>query len=605
MRRPNYVRAAAPWLGPCLALICAQGWAGRGVQDGVLEDGVPLSTAQVGAGLQLYSSESDARILDWTSDGALLVAVHEAGQDQMRRVTGAPPQAESQLLGAPGGMLRAVAAQSFHNEWVAYLGDESGADGSEGAPLSLRALAGGDAKVLVQAAARPGTPVWAHDGRRLAFSATLRDGKSTDLYVLDSADSAGPRLVASGNADARQVLAWTSADRALLVRHTIAGGGDELLLVDIESGAARRVDAPAVAASGYAHVGDVRLAPDDRGVYFVSDLGSAHTGLRYVDLYNNSTLELSATLGHEIEHFDVGSDNRSIAISWTEFGYSRIALLDRLTNGVSILPSLPPGAVSALRFDHGGTHLAVELTASTAPRDVYVCELGAKACTRWTESKLGQYTATRLIAPLTVRFPTWDRPSGSGSALTALLYRPRTPGPYPVLIMLNGHGTPPSAQLDPFVQYCVNELGIAVVAPGLRDGEAGVLDLGALLAWLGAQPDMRRDRVMVQGRGAGGTLALTGLGIYSDRLRAAVSVDGMASSVQIMPIRHPVLLVRGLNSPALDAASAEQLLWRLRSAKISSWFVAPRDRRDALSSEAEQRSAQRVIAQFVATQLGG
>ena len=603
MRRPNYARAVAPWLGPCLALVCAQGWAGRSVQDGVLEDGVPLIGAQVGAGLQQYSSESEARLLDWTSDGALLIAVHEAGQDQMRRVTGAPPQSESPLLRAAGGMLRAAAAQSFHNEWVAYLGDESGADGTEGAALSLRALVGGDTKVLVQAAARPGTPVWAHDGRRLAFSATLRDGKSTDLYVLDTADSAGPRLVASGNADARQVLAWTSADRALLVRHTIAGAGDELLLVDIESGAARRVDAPAAGAGGYAHIGDVRLAPDDRGVYFVSDLGGAHTGLRYVDLYGNSTLEVGATLGHEIEHFDVATDNRSIAISWTEFGYSRIALLDRQT------PVGSPCFALAARVDRAALDrrraLAFRAHQPTAPRDVYVCELGAKACARWTESRLGQYTATRLIAPLTVRFPTWDRPSGSGSALTALLYRPRTPGPYPVLIMLNGNSTPPSAQLDPFVQYCVNELGIAVVAPGLRDGEAGVLDLGALLAWLGAQPDMRRDRVMVQGRGAGGTLALTGLGLYGDRLRAAVSVDGMASSVQIMPIRHPVLLVRGLNSPALDAASAEQLLWRLRSAKISSWFVAPRDRRDTLSSEPEQLSAQRVIAQFVASQLGG
>ena len=605
MRRPNYARAVAPWLGPCLALVCAQGWAGRGVQDGVLQDGVPANGAQVGAGLQQYSSDSEARFLDWTSDGALLVAVHGAGQDQMRRLTGAPPQAESQRLGAPGGMLRAAAAQSFNNEWVAYLGEESGPAGGEGAALNLRALSGGATKLLVPAQAHPGTPVWAHDGRRLAFSATLRDGKSTDLYVLDTADSGGPRLVASGNADARQVLAWTSADRALLVRHTIPGAGDELLLVDVDTGTTRRVDASGAAASAYGHIGDVRLAPGDRGVYFVSDLGGAHNGLRYVDLYDHSTLEVGASLGHEIEHFDVGTDNRSIAISWTEFGYSRIALLDRQTQGLTALPNMPPGAVTALRFDHAGARLAFELAASVAPRDVYVCELATKACARWTESRLGQYTAARLVAPLTVRFPTWDRPSGSGSALTALLYRPRASGPYPVLIMLNGSGAPPSARLDPFVQYCVNELGIAVVAPGLRDGEAGVLDLGALLVWLGAQPDMRRDRLMVQGRGAGGTLALIGLGLYGDRLRAAISVDGMASGVQIMPIRHPVLLVRGLNDPALDAASAEQLLWRLRSAKINSWFVAPRDRRDTLSSEPEQLSAQRVIAQFVATELGG
>jgi dipeptidyl aminopeptidase/acylaminoacyl peptidase len=605
MRRPNYARAVALCLGPCLALVCAPGWAARSVQDGLLEDGVPLSVAEPGAGLQQYSSDSEARILDWISDGTLLISVHEAGQDQMRRLSGAPPQGDSQPLGPPGGTLRDAAAQLFSSDWVAYLDEEPGSAGAEGAALELKALSGGATKSLVPPPARPGAPAWAHDGRRLAFSAKLRDGKSTDLYVLDTAGLSGPRLVASGNTDARQVLAWTGADRSLLVRHTVPGSGNELLLVDVDTGAARRLDAAPAASGSYVHIGDVRLAPGERGVYFVGELGGAHSGLHYLDLYDNSRQEVAATSGHEIEHFDVSADNHSIAISWTEFGYSRIALLNRQSNVLTALPNMPPGAVSALRFDRAGARLAFELAGSAAPRDVYVCDVAGGSCARWTGSRLGQYTAARLVAPLTVRFPTWDRPSGSGSALTALLYRPRTAGPHPLLIMLDGGGTAPSAQLDPFVQYCVNELGVTVIAPGLRDGEAGALDLGALLAWVGAQPDMRRDRVMVLGRGAGGTLALTGLGLYGDRLRAAVSVDGMATGEQIMPIRHPVLLVRGLSSPALDAASAEQLLWRLRSAKIPSWFVAPRDRREALTSEQEQLSAQRVIAQFVATQLGG
>jgi hypothetical protein len=64
-----------------------------------------------------------------------------------------------------------------------------------------------------------------------------------------------------------------------------------------------------------------------------------------------------------------------------------------------------------------------------------------------------------------------------------------------------------------------------------------------------------------------------------------------------------VLLVRGLDQPPLEAAPAEQLLWRLRGAKVNSWFVAPRDRRDALSTPEEQATAWRVIAQFVASQI--
>ena len=151
--------------------------------------------------------------------------------------------------------------------------------------------------------------------------------------------------------------------------------------------------------------------------------------------------------------------------------------------------------------------------------------------------------------------------------------------------------------------YCADELGVTVVQAAIRDGEPGILDLGALLTWLGVQPDTRRERIALLGRGAGGTVALAGLGLYGERLRGAISIDGTATAAQLMPVRSPVLLVRGLDQPPLDAGTAEQLLWRMRGAKINSWFVAPRDRREALATPEEQATAWRVIAQFVATTL--
>jgi pimeloyl-ACP methyl ester carboxylesterase len=108
----------------------------------------------------------------------------------------------------------------------------------------------------------------------------------------------------------------------------------------------------------------------------------------------------------------------------------------------------------------------------------------------------------------------------------------------------------------------------------------------------------------VQGRGSGGTLALTALGLYGDRLRGAVDIDGPASIAQLVSLRAPVLLVRGLQRNALDAGAAEQLLWRLRGAGVESWFVAPRDLGGSLSGEEGQAAAQRVIAQFLRLRLG-
>jgi len=601
MWRLNYARAAALGLGACCALLCAPVHAGRLVQDGVLQDGVPAASVQLGSGMARFGSGSEARLLDWLSDGSLLVATRDGGREQLQRWNGTPPQ--PQALGAPVLQLRAAAAQPFHNDWVAALASSPEASGGDDAALWLAALDGGAAKLLVEAAAHPGAPAWAHDGRRLAFSATLRAGDNCDLYMLDTGASAGPRLIASGAAGAWQVLDWTSADRSLLVRHTVSGRGDELLFVDVDTGAMRRVDAPPAATATYAHIGEARLAPDDRGIYLITNRGNDHDQLQYIDLYANSTTELPANFDHGVGHFDVSPDGHLIALSWNESGYDRIALLDRQTSQLRTLANLPPGNVATLRFDHAGTHLAIELAATTAPRDVYVYDLASASLVRWTSSRLGDFSAARLVAPLTVRFPTWDRANGSARALSALLYRPRSAGPHPVLIMQGGADSPLRAQLDPFVQYCVAELGMTVVQAAIRDGEPGILDLGALLAWLGVQPDTRRDRIALLGRGAGGTVALASLGLYGERLRGAVSIDGTATAAQIMPIRRPVLLVRGLDQPPLAAASAEQLLWRLRGANINSWFIAPRDRRDALTTPEEQATAWRVIAQFVAAQL--
>jgi len=601
MWRSNYARAAALGLGACCVLLCAPVHAGRVVQDGVLQDGVPAASAQLGSAMARFSSGSEARLLDWLSDGSLLVATREGGREQLQRWNGTPPQ--PQALGAAVLQLRAAAAQPFHNDWVAALASSPEATGEGDAALWLDALDGGAAKLLVEAAAHPGAPVWAHDGRRLAFSATLRAGETCDLYMLDTGASAGPRLIASGDTGAWQVLAWTSADRSLLVRHTISGRGDELLLVDVDSGAMRRVDAQPAATAGYAHIGEARLAPDDRGIYLITNRGSDHDQLQYIDLYANSATELPADFSHGVGHFDVSPDGHLVALSWNDSGYDRIALLDRQTSELRTLANLPPGNVSALRFDHSGAHLAIELVAATAPRDVYVYDFESAGVARWSSSRLGDFSAAKLVAPLTVRFPTWDRLNGSARTLSALVYRPRSAGTHPVLIMLSGADSPLRAQLDPFVQYCVDGLGVTVVQAAIRDGEPGILDLGALLAWLGVQPDTRRDRIALLGRGAGGTVALASLGLYGDRLRGATSIDGTATAAQVMPISRPVLLVRGLDQPPLDAGSAEQLLWRLRGAKINSWFVAPRDRHDALATPEEQAIAWRVIAQFTAAQL--
>ena len=122
------------------------------------------------------------------------------------------------------------------------------------------------------------------------------------------------------------------------------------------------------------------------------------------------------------------------------------------------------------------------------------------------------------------------------------IYEPAEPGPHPVLIVLHGG---PEAQFrpsfDPWIQYVVNELGFAVLAPNVR-GSSGYgksyrrarqrrcSARTRSRTWArcscGSALDSRFDakHVMVSGDGYGGYLALAALVNYGERLRGAVDL---------------------------------------------------------------------------------
>ena len=136
------------------------------------------------------------------------------------------------------------------------------------------------------------------------------------------------------------------------------------------------------------------------------------------------------------------------------------------------------------------------------------------------------------------------------------VYEPSTPGPHPVLIML--HGGPESQfrpGFDPWIEYVVNELGFAVLAPNVRGSsgygktylsldngelrEDAVKDVGALLVWLGLQSSLDAKQVVVSGDSYGGYLALATLVNFSDRLRGGVDLAGISDFISFLGSTAP------------------------------------------------------------------
>jgi dipeptidyl aminopeptidase/acylaminoacyl peptidase len=255
------------------------------------------------------------------------------------------------------------------------------------------------------------------------------------------------------------------------------------------------------------------------------------------------------------------------------------------------------------------------------------------------------------------RYPTWDRDGRAPRRIPALLQKPAKLGKHPVVIDI--HGGPEGQSrpgYSPFLQYLVGELGYAVIQPNVRGStgygrrytlldngrlrEDSVRDIGALLVWIAAQPDLDPERVVVMGGSYGGYMVLASLIAYGDRLRGGINVVGISNFVtfltntagyrrdlrraeygderdpsmraflqRISPlekaemIRRPLLVVQGLNDPRVPASESEQLVTKIRAQGGEVWYLAARDEGHGFRKKPNRDFQSRTMASFLERML--
>jgi pimeloyl-ACP methyl ester carboxylesterase len=638
--------------GLFLALTPARG--ARVEQDGLVADGVDPAPAALGAAWLRYQQARGLRLLDWLADGSLLIA--SAGGGQAYRLGG--PLAALESLSTPGQEIADASAHPFDARLIVVR--TLGADGH--AQLFSQRTGDHTAQALADAGARDDAPLWAHDGRRLAFASDRRNGSDFDVYVVENGSAAGARLVVGGGGRWR-VLDWSRDDRALLLRREMGPHDARLFVADIATASLTAIDAPAADARAASQPPRLRLpaarfTPDGRAVLYLREGGAeGYVRLKVMSLDGSPPRELTPVLEHDVERFDVSSDGRFIAYTWEEAGLSRLGIIDQ-RNRVDLVPpaELPPGVVNALRFERAGTRLALAIETANAPPDIYVVDLATLGCARWTQSAAGSTAAAQPAPARQFRFRTWDRSGERQRELGGFLYSPPRDGPHPVLVLLHDG---PEAQFRPgfdaWLQFVVNELGIAVVAPNLRgsggaghsfaaldDGllrEDAIRDIGSLLVWIGLQPGIDATRIAVMGRGYGGFQALAALAQYGDRLRAAVAIDPPADLLAVADaaaaagdaaefgsssderqrallqrmsplgfagsILRPVLLAHFDGTVTGRLSDAEQILWRMRVSGRDAAYVAVDPARCGQACGAARSASWAAIGAYLQAALGG
>ena len=612
-------------------------------------ENIPQAPADLAEKLDGYLNARQATPLGWSPKGQLLIATRFADVDQLHLVE-APGGARRQLTFQHEPITEAAFSPDSARSAYVFLKDSGG---NENAQLYYQRLGEGTARMLTDGKSVNGAPLWSNSGREVAFFSTARDGHSYDISIVDPESGTLPRLAVAGDGSgaAWSALDWSPDDSKLLVLKEVSVSEAYLYVVDLSSGQKREVE-PSPTKVG---ILNAKFTRDGQGVYLISDRDAEFARLRYINLFTNEKTVISEHIPWDIESLAISRDGHYLAYVSNQAGAGKLNLLDLRTHQDLTPPRLAAGIIGSLRFDADGKRLAFAFAAANQPRDAYVLDVAENHLEPWTRSEAGAVDPAKFVLPRLVEFPTFDRVDGKPRVLPAYVFEPATPGPHPVLISL--HGGPESQfrpGFDPWIQYLVNELGFAVIAPNVRGSsgygktymaldngilrEDAVKDVGAMLVWIGLHKEFDAKHVVVSGGSYGGYLALATLVNYSDRLRGGVDVSGIADFVSFLTntapyrqnqrraeygderelemriflrrispltnadrITRPLLVVHGKNDPRVPVSEAEQIVNKLRAKGGEVWYLLAADEGHGYRKKTNRDAYYETFAQFLMT----
>ncbi len=347
----------------------------------LIYDGFPQGAPPTTPSLARWQNSRGASFVGWLADGSLLVSMRTANTAQLQRV--AKPLALPETITNDVEPVTSAATHPYDAAVLVYRKDHGG---DENMQLWLHDPSRGADRLLTDGRSRFGPPVFAHDGRRIAYSGNARDASSNDLYLSDIASDAAPRLLLAGGSAALQVEDWSQDDTRLAVIRYRSITDSQLLLVDVASGEQTPIEPvpPDVKGrhrsdvAGPVSIGEARFARGGRGLYFTSDRGGEFMALYYLDLGTHQLERLTPDTRWDVERFAISPDGRFLAYTLNESGLSRLVLRDLAMHADVLLPPLPAGAViDELAFDHRSDRLAIALQSAVSPPQVFVLDVTA------------------------------------------------------------------------------------------------------------------------------------------------------------------------------------------------------------------------------------
>ena len=620
------------------------------VPDSIAADGVPAVSKEIETMLARYQGGKVAAFQDWAN-----------GRREILFLTRATTTAQLFMAPSPGGQVRPLTnfpdridgakARPGRDE-VLVSADEGGAENYQ---LFLIDLKSGSSRRLTDGKSRNLAARWSPSGKYLAWSGNARNGRDMDLQVMDP-DAPGSSRIVKEVAGSWEPADWSPDEKSLAAVQWISADETYVHLVDVASGKTESLTPKPRDVVGPVAYRDVMFGKDGGSLYWTTDINTQFLRLGRYDFATKAQALLTPLLHWDVEGFDLSDDNRTVVLTSNEDGLSKIHVIDIPTGQDIPGPVLPAGQVGSVKFRERSREFAFTFSSARSPADVYSCDLDDNVVRRWTTSETGGLDTSKFVEPTMIQFRSFDNRN-----VPAFVYRPSKPleGRRPVLIDIHGG---PEGQFRPGYlgrsNALIDELGLVLIYPNVRGSsgygkdylkldngrlrEDSVKDIGGLLDWIAAQPDLDPTRVAVQGGSYGGYMALASMTLYNDRLRAGIDVVGISNFVtflnntqayrrdlrrveygderdpamaaflqKISPlnsaekITRPLLVVQGKNDPRVPVTESEQVVAKVRKNGGPVWYVVGKDEGHGFAKKPNQDYQQAVQISFLRRYLLG
>ncbi|KPP80433.1 MAG: Prolyl oligopeptidase family protein [Oceanicaulis sp. HLUCCA04] len=493
---------------------------------------------------------------------------------------------------------------------------------------------------------------WSADGSQFWLMTNERDPAAFDLYAYDA--TSYERELVFENTTAFEPGSISPDGRYLALVRNRTSADSDIFLADLNEADAE----PALITE---HEGNIAYSaytftPDSSALVYATN---EHGEFNQAWTYDLETSERAALIEADWDvmyvSYSPSGNYRVHAIN--EDGRTAVTLLDTRTGDAVELSGLPDGDLGGVRFSRDETTIALGVSSSTSPADIYTADLESGETTRLTSALNPAIDEAHLVGAQIVRFESFD-----GLEIPGILYVPHGAdgeNPVPALVWVHGGpGGQSRAGYSAAIQHLVNH-GYAVYAANnrgssgygktfyhlddRRHGEEDLRDIVAAGDWLREQDWVRDDAVGVIGGSYGGYITAAALTFHPEAFDVGINIFGVTNWVRtlesippwwasfrealydemgdpatdaerhraISPLFHadnivrPMLVIQGANDPRVLQVESDELVEAARANGATVEYVIFPDEGHGFLRRENRITASNAYVDFLDTYLSG